>query len=383
MRLSLPLQLLLPVVLALTACSKPQTVEEPIRAVRTLTLQPGSTALQHEYAGEIRARTETRLSFQVSGKLVARTVNVGDQVAVGRTLARLDARDLELGQDAARAALTAANAQLSVNEAEFKRYQELKAQGFISGMELERREAALKAARAQAEQAVAQVTVQRNQTGYARLVAAVSGVVTAVDAEPGAVLSAGMPVLRVALDGPRDVVFSVPEGRVASLRALVGKAGALRVRLWGANEVLAATVRELAAVADPATRTFLVKADLGAADVRLGQTATVLLEAPATPTLKLPLHAVFGQGEQSTVWLVDRNSMTVRPQPVVLGGADGNLVLVAQGLQPGDVVVTAGVHALVKGQKVRWYVEPAVAAATGRPVAPAAATAASAGPASR
>lgn len=355
---------LLMTALALVGCSKAPPAEEPVRAVRTMTVQPGSLSLQHEYAAEIRARTESRLSFRVPGKLVARTASLGEHVAAGKPLARLDAGDLALGQQAAQAALRAAEVQRTQADAEFKRFKELRDQGFISGLELERRESALKAAQAQVEQAQAQLSLQASQTGHTVLTAMTSGVVTSVDAEPGMVLAAGMPVLRLAHDGPRDAVFSVPEDRVDAVRALLGKPGALRLRLWGASdEAMPVTVRELAAAADPMTRTYLVKADVGTAPVRLGQTATVLVAAPVSSSIKLPLNTVFGQAGQSAVWLVDRATMTVRQQPITVKGAEGNLVIVASGLKPGDVVVTAGVHALAGGQKVRWYNEPAPAAA--------------------
>ena len=372
--------LLLPLILVplLFACKDGAPVVEPVRAVRTITVQAGSTALQHEYAAEVRARIESRLSFRVGGKLVQRRVNVGDLVKAGQPLAQIDASDLRLGQDAARAAVNAAQAQLALSEAEFKRYKELREQGFISGLELERRETALKAARSQAEQAAAQAGVQANQSGYAVLVADVSGIVTAVDAEPGAVLASGTPVLRLAHDGPRDAVFSVPEDRASAMRALLGKPGALKLRAWGDDrQLLPATVREVAASADPMTRTFLVKADIGATALRLGQTATVLIDAPTVAgVIKLPLAAVFEQGGQSTVWLVDPAKMTLRPQTIAVAGADGNLVVVASGLVPGQVVVTAGVHALTPGQKVRWYLEPGAAPAAA-PSAAAGSTAAS------
>lgn len=373
--------LLLPLFLVpwLLACKDGAPVADPVRAVRSITVQAGTTALQHEYAAEVRARVESRLAFRVGGKLVQRRVNVGDLVKAGQPLAQIDAGDLKLGQDAARAAVNAAQAQLALSEAEFRRYKDLREQGFISGLELERRETALKAARSQAEQAAAQAGVQANQAGYAVLLADVPGIVTAVDAEPGAVLAAGTPVLRLAHDGPRDAVFSVPEDRAAALRALLGKPGALRLRAWGDDRaLLAATVREVAAAADPMTRTFLVKADIGATPLRLGQTATVLVDAPTVPgVIKLPLAAVFEQGGQSTVWLVDPATMRVRPQPIAVAGADGNLVVVAGGLAPGQVVVTAGVHALTPGQQVRWYLEPGAAPSV--PAAPAAVPSAAAG----
>jgi len=344
----------------LLACQPAPPAEEPVRAVRTLTVAPGSAAMSHEYAAEIRARTESRLGFRVGGKLVKRFANLGDTVKAGQALAQIDASDLKLGQDAARAALTSAEAQLAFSEAEYKRYKDLREQGFISGLELERREAGLKAARSQAEQARAQVGVQNNQAGYSVLSADAAGVVTAIDAEPGAVLAAGTPVLRLAHDGPRDAVFSVPEDRANAMRALLGKPGALRLRAWGSTDTtVPATVREVAGAADPVTRTFLVKADIGATNLRLGQTATVLLDTPVVAgVVKLPLPAVFEQGGKSHVWLVDRASMTVRAQPIALAGAEGNLVVVAGGLAAGQAVVTAGVHTLTPGQKVRWYAEP-------------------------
>jgi RND family efflux transporter MFP subunit len=381
MRFSLLPLLMVPV---LFACSPPAVQDEPVRAVRTLVLQSGVTALQSEYAAEIRARTESRLSFRVGGKLVRRPVNVGDVVKAGQVLAQIDASDLRLGQDAARAAVSAADTQLALNEAEYKRYKELRDQGFISGLELERREASLKASRAQAEQARAQASVQGNQAGYAVLVADVSGVVTAVDAEPGAVLAAGTPVLRVAQDGPRDAVFSVSEDRLPALHALLGKPGAVQMRPWGSDVALPATVREVAAAADPTTRTFLIKADIGRTDLRLGQTATVLIDAPAVAGLfKLPLPAVFEQGGKPQVWVVDPAKLTVRAQPITVVGAEGNLVLVGAGLANGQRVVTAGVHALTPGQTVRLYVEPgpALAQAPGPTVVGAAAVAQTSAPA--
>jgi RND family efflux transporter MFP subunit len=159
-------------------------------------------------------------------------------------------------------------------------------------------------------------------------------------------------------------VFSVPEDQWPSVRALLGKAGALKVRGWATNAEAPATVREIAAAADPSTRTFLVKADIGSSGTpQLGQTLTVVLDLPSRPGItKLPLTAVTQQQGQTAVWLVDKSSMTVRAQAISVAGADGNSVVVAGGLSPGQIVVTAGVHALTPGQRVKFYDAPAVAA---------------------
>jgi RND family efflux transporter MFP subunit len=225
----------------------------------------------------------------------------------------------------------------------------------------------LSSARAQFEQARAQADVQGNQTRYATLTADASGVITGIDAEPGAVVAAGASVVRLAHDGPRDVVFNVPEDRVSELRSLAGKAGALKVHVWNNGQTpIEATVREVAASADPATRTFVVKADIGRAPVRLGQTATVKIEMPRVAgQIKVPLTAVFEAKGAPAVWVLDKGSMTVKQQPVRVAGAEGNEVVLAGGVDAGATVVVAGVHVLTPGQKVRLYAERQTTAATG------------------
>ena len=350
----------------LSACSRPEPVAAPVRAVRTITVAPQTAGGVHEYAGEVRARTESRLGFRVGGKIVRRDADLGDSVKAGQLLAQLDPQDLKLGQEAAKAALSAAQVNLDQAAADFKRFKELRDQGFISSAELERRETAFKAAQAQLEQARAQSSVQGNQAAYASLLADAKGVITAVEAEPGMVVAAGSPVLRLAHDGPRDVVFAVPEDKVSLIKQLASVPGRFKVRLWGSpGEPLPASIREVSAAADPVTRTFLVKADVGRAEVKLGQTATVLVELPKTDGVtKLPLSALKEDQGRTVVWLVDRQSMTVRAQPVQVAGADGNDAVITSGLQSGQVVVTAGVHVLNPGQPVKFYVDPGAPSAS-------------------
>ncbi len=361
MRNLLPFALLGAVLLA--GCSRPEPAPDPVRAVRTLTVSSQTAGGSFEYAGEVRARTESRLGFRVGGKILKRAAELGETVKAGQVLAQLDPQDLRLGQDAARASVAMAQAGFDQNAADFKRYKDLSEQGFIGGAELERREAALKTARAQLDQARAQANVQGNQAAYATLFADAGGVITGIDAEPGMVVAAGASVLRLARDGPRDVVFSVPEDKVGLIKALAAQAGAFTVTLWGAGGApLAASAREISASADPVTRTFLVKLDIGNAAVtgaRLGQTAAVQVALPPTVGVtKLPLSALRDVQGRSAVWLVDRASMTVASQVVQLAGADGNEAVIAGGLVPGQIVVTAGVHVLNPGQKVRFYVDP-------------------------
>jgi RND family efflux transporter MFP subunit len=298
---------------------------------------------------------ESRLGFRVGGKITRRAVEVGQRVKAGQLLAQLDPRDYQLAADAGRAQVTAAATQRDLAAADFKRYKELKEQNFISGAELERRDATLKAAQATLEQAQAQLAGQGNQTGYTQLVADVSGVVTAVEAEAGQVVSAGTPVVRIAQDGLRDVVFAVPEDKLARVPAGAG----VTVRSWSGGELLKGTVREVAASADPVTRTYAVKVTLAAQDaLPLGATVYVVPAAAtqaAVGVIKLPTSALRQEGKGSAVWVLDTATMTVRSQPVQIATADGNEAVIAAGLQPGQKVVSAGVHVLSPGQKVTIY----------------------------
>ena len=351
---------------ALSGCSKTEPAPEPVRAVRTVIVGSDSAGGSYEFAAEVKARTESRLGFRVGGKIVRRDADLGDSVKRGQVLAQLDAQDFRLGQDAARAGLAAAQANHDQSVADYRRFKELRDQGFISSADLERRDTTLKASQAQLDQAKSQASVQGNQAGYAVLTADASGVITGIDADPGTVVAAGSPVLRLAHDGPRDLVFSVPEDKAGLIKALGAQPGSFKVRLWGAAaELLPATLREIAAAADPVTRTFLVKVDLGSAasaGVRLGQTATVVVELPKTTgVVKLPLSALKEEQGSSVVWVVDRASMTVKPVPVQLAGADGNEAVITGGLAPGLIVVTAGVHVLNPGQKVKLYADPGAA----------------------
>lgn len=343
------------VALVLVACSRPTPGADPIRAVKVLTVGVQSMQSGAQYAGEVRARVESRLGFRVGGKLTQRPVELGQHVQAGQLLARLDPQDYDLAMAAARAqlALVASNRDLAA--ADYQRFQELRDQNFISSAELERRQASLKVTQAQFEQAQAQLLSQRNQTGYTHLMADASGVVTAVEVEVGQVVSAGTPILRMAQDGPRDVVFAVPEDQVTAFK--IGSAVA--VRLWSAGTTLQGVVREVAASADPVTRTFSVKLALGPDRApALGTTVAVLAPTQphgAAPVIKLPTSALRQDGQSSAVWVLDPAALTVRLQAVQIATVDGNEVVIASGLQPGMQVVATGVHVLSPGQKVTIY----------------------------
>jgi len=339
----------------LSACSPPPAKQEPVRSVKVIQVGESAMGSTTEYAGEVKARVESRLGFRVGGKLVARHVELGQRVKAGQLLAEIDAQDYRLTVDAARAQMNAASTNRDLAAADYKRYKELRDKEFISSAELERRETALKAAQAQVEQAQAQLSAQTNQVTYSKLIADKSGVITSIDAEAGQVVSAGMPVVRLAQDGPRDVLFAVPEDKVLGLQ----KGQTLQVKFWGSQDLHDASVYEIAASADPVTRTFGVRVAIaGQVNAPLGSTVSVILGKGQTATpskIKLPTSALRQEGGKTMVWVLDMATMTVRSQEIQVTTADGNEVVVNSGLQAGQQVVVAGVHVLSPGQKVTLF----------------------------
>jgi multidrug efflux system membrane fusion protein len=360
MKKPLPRWTALSLLVLLAACGQKAAAPEPERAVRTQVLQVTQAGQEMVYAAEVRARSESRLGFRVPGKVLERKVGLGESVKKGQVLMRLDPSDLALAAEAAQAQLRAAKTNRDSLAADLKRFRDLHAQGFIGAAELERRDAAFQGAQAQWEQARAQARAQANQADYGALKADSAGIITSVDAEPGTVVAAGTPVLRLAQDGPLDVVFQIPEQQAAALRRIAAD-GDLQVRVAGLEAPLSAKLREVAQAADPVSRTFLVKADIGKpSEVKLGQTATVTLNtAKVSGVLKLPMSAVFEAKGQPHVWVLNGGTMTVRQYAVQVAGAEGNEVVVTGGLSPEQEIVTVGVHVLREGEKVRRYGAPA------------------------
>jgi multidrug efflux system membrane fusion protein len=341
-----------------SACSRPAPPEEPVRSVKVITVGLGAFESGQEYAGEVRARVESRLGFRVAGKITKRTVEVGQRVKAGQLLAQLDPRDYQLAADAGRAQVVSATTQRDLAAADLTRYRALKDQNFISGAELERREATLKAAQATLEQP----RPSRRGRATRRVTPSCWRMCRAWSRpwrrrpvrwwRPVPPWCASPRTARVTW------WFAVPEDKLA--RVPVGSA--VTVRSWNGGPTLRGTVRELAASADPVTRTFPVKVTLSEKDageaLPLGATAYVVPQAAAQlagGVIKLPTSALRQEGKGSAVWVLDTATMTVRSQPVEIATADGNEAVIASGLQPGQKVVSAGVHVLSPGQKVTIY----------------------------
>lgn len=338
----------------LAACGKPETAPTPALPVFVVHPDGSGGMAVAAYSGEVRAREETALSFRVGGKLLRREVDVGQRVNKGQLLAVLDVADYELQARAAQAQYAAAEADLVRARDDHKRYAALAEQQLVSRSALDAQTAALKAAQGQADAARANLDVSRNQAGYAQLHAPDAGLIASREAEAGQVVAAGQTIYTLAADGAREVAIALPESTIRDFS--VGQA--VQVELWNQpGKYLPGSIREIAAAADPQTRTYAARVSLAPEalnEVELGQSARVFVSHGKDGVLNVPLAAVQPgkSGQQASVWVVNPANGTLQARTVTLGTYGPEQVPVLQGLKGDEWVVAAGGHLLREGQQV-------------------------------
>ena len=338
----------------LLACEKPAEPRPPPRPALVTIAGKSVTNNAMILVGEVKSRFESTQGFRIKGKIIERKVDVGSLVKKGQVLARLDASDANLSVASATADVRAAEANRALAQSDVVRQRQLVDKKFVSQSSLDRYEAQLKTADARVNQAKVQVAVLGNQSRYTALVADRDGVITQIHAEPGQVVDAGEMIVQVVDTKQIEVLVAVPELRMAKLK--VGDA--VTVKLWAnqANNIektYAGKVREIAPAASAATRAFDVRVTISNADeaVKLGMTAGVSLAQADADAIIIPTGALTQMHGKTAVWVIDQKNIA-NFREVVAGQYTENGVMIISGLQSGEMVAIAGVHTLVKGQKV-------------------------------
>lgn len=345
--------------LLLNACEKaPEPIAPPRPALVTVV---GKTDSQQGMAlvGEVKSRFESNQGFRINGKIIERKVDVGTIVKKGQVIARLDSSDANLNSASAIADVRAAEANYALANAEVARQRILHEKKFISASALDLKEAELKISSAKVSQVKAQATILSNQSRYTSLVADREGVVTQIAAEPGQVVEAGAMIVQIVDTKQIEVLVAVPESRMQEFT--VGSP--VTIRLWADREkIYQGKVREIAPAANSATRAFAVRVAIIDADVavKLGMTAGVRFakdeQSPIQPLFIVPTSALTQINNKKMVWIIDKTG-DAYPREVQAGQFTEQGVLISRGLKAGEMVAIAGVHTLVKGQKVKPVIE--------------------------
>ncbi|WP_137929388.1 efflux RND transporter periplasmic adaptor subunit [Mesorhizobium comanense] len=337
---------------ALAACSKSdEKPPEIIRPVLSVVVEPRTTQT-FGFAGSVEPQVSADLAFRLLGRVVSRDVKVGDLVSKGTTIAALDPTALELAVQAAKAELSNAEAQFANAAASEERQRQLLASANTPQSTFDAAQQARKAAEASVERAKASLAKSQEQLGYARLFSDFDGVVTAVGAEVGQTVSAGQTVVTVARSDLREAVVDIPDQLTDDLP--VGTP--FEVILQSLPTIQTeAKLREIAPQAEGSTRTRRVKLTLTDPPqaFRLGSTVTATRMTKVTPTIELPMSALLEKDGSAKVWIVDPQTSSVSTRDITVAAKNGGTFTVAQGLEAGMRVVTAGVHSLSEGQKVK------------------------------
>ena len=311
----------------------------------------GASADVNTYAGEVRARFETPLSFQIPGRLISRSVHLGDEVKKGAVLAELDPVDSTASLHAVEAQLRSAENRLTLAQQTKARMDVEAKEDLVSRSDLEQSDTSLATAKAEVDQLRAQRDIAQNQSKYTRLTADNDGLITSENAEEGAVLAAGQPVFGFAVAGERDVVIDVSEDRVATMKT----DQSARVALPSTPGITyTAKVRDVAKAADPQSRTFHIKLSLDNPDtVRPGITATVTFAAATSDqTITIPASALFHKGSDTAVWVVEPKTHVLQLRSVGVASYTPDQVVLARGLNDGEEIVTKGVNTVNAGMVV-------------------------------
>jgi len=335
-----------------TGCDRPAPPTPQARPVRAVTVERGAEGETVSLTGQIRAKDQVGLAFRLDGRMIDRPVHVGDVLRAGQVVARLDPQNEQNTLRSAEASLASAEAVLTQARLTFGRQEKLLKDGWTTQAKFDEAQQALRTAQAQADSARAQLRIAQDRLSYTTLVADAPGAVTAVGAEPGEVVRAGQMVVQIARQDGRDAVFDVPEQLVRT-----GPRDPLVQIALTNDPTVQATgrVREVAPQADPATRTFQVKVSIidPPQAMRLGATVTGSVKLAAPPGVEIPASALTRANGRPAVWVVDPHSQTASLRSVEVGRYDPATVVISQGLETGEVVVTAGVQTLHPGQKVR------------------------------
>jgi membrane fusion protein, multidrug efflux system len=349
----LPVILLAGLLAGLSGCDSGDAPQESVvRPVRVVTVEKNKGGKMVQLAGTVESQVEVDLGFRIGGRMVERLVRVGDVVEPGQLVARLDPTDEENGLRAAEASLAAVEGQLSEARLDYERQRHLYERRVAARVAFERAEQVFSTAQAAVDAANAQAGIARRRLDDTELRVDAPGVVTAIGAEPGEVVQAGRMIAQIARDDGKDAVFNVP---AAMIEASPGDPEVTVSLSQNSGVTAKGRVREVAPRADTVTGTFLVRVGLidPPAEMRLGSTVVGRANFGGASGIELPASALTRTEGEPAVWVVDPSSKTVALRRIGVERFAPAAVVVSDGLQVGEIVVTAGVQALRPGQEVR------------------------------
>lgn len=367
-----PLCSIFAVTLLLTGCGDPAAdqTEETIRGLKAFRVAQTANTEIRRYPSIVEPAKESKLSFEVSGQLREIDLEVGQKVIEGEVLAEINSTSLELQEQEARARLDEAEANVRNAKADFERKRKLRDDGFVTQAEFDQSSSTLSGNEALVSQAQKQLDIATENLSKATLISPFDGIVSSVEVESFAQVSAGQQILGLYSEGAFEISFRVPASVINIIK--IGDAAEIQIADLG-NVSYKGHIKEIGSRAAsvsafPVVVTIDEKTDI----LRAGMAAEVTLSITLgreTDGYLVPLSAFYvgsdtvrgttaitgtpGVRNRATLFLFDEETSTVAGKEVDIAGIRENMAIVFDGIQEGDIVAAAGVSYLKDGQKVR------------------------------
>lgn len=348
----------------LISCSSKESEEPVLRGVKTVVIDEANNAISRNYPTKLEAREMTTLSFQFSGQLGKKHLEVGQRVKAGQVLFTLNPKSLQLAVGEAEAGLQQALANASDAASELTRQRSLFKQKIVSQAKVQRAQTATKVADAQVKRAHQQLGVAKDNLSKTKLIAPFDGVIDSIEVDSYEIVTAGKPIVSLHKPNNFEAKINVSYGIINHL--FVGQPATLTVGNRHFKKQLKGEISELGSSADSvSTFPVVVKVVENDPSLRSGASVEVQLSIAVNDSVAhiLPLSALITEGDKtyngnqdeytSSVYVYDKSSQTIKRRTVQVVGVRDNQLLVSGGLNVGDHVAVAGIPFLREGLKVK------------------------------
>ena len=349
-------------ILILPGCQEEIPKKELVRPVWAMKVGDAASMAGRWFPGRAKATQEVDLSFRVTGPLITRPINVGDEVKKDQTLARIDPRDFETHLRNVQGQLSRVQAALKRADADFDRVSRIRNQdpGAVSEAMVDRKREAVDRSKAEINSLTAAVEAARDQLNYTYLKAPFDGTVVAIYVENFEHVQAKQPITRIIDHSKIEMIVNVPE----SLIIYADDVTKVGIRFDNfTNREFSGQIKEIGREASQKTRTYPVTVIMDQpADIKIlpgmaGQASGQVQESEESRQqhIEVPIGAVFTPDteKQDYVWVIDDQTRTATRRAITSGQLTETGIIIKDGLKPGEWIALAGVHSLREGQQVR------------------------------
>ncbi|MEM0938697.1 MAG: efflux RND transporter periplasmic adaptor subunit [Bacteroidota bacterium] len=337
-------------------CGEKAVDEARIRPVKYEEISLIGGIQKRTFTGTAQSGTETNLSFRLSGLITFLDADVGDRVQRGKLLGKLDMKDVELTYQKAKANVQSTQIEMQNTRSDLGRTKELYQSQSASLDDYEDAKTAFANAQTAYETAVKELGLVESEFEYSRIRAPLTGVISSVEAEVNEYVNAGQAIIVMdAEDANIEISIGVPENFIS--RITQGMKAEVNIN----DSVLSGTVTEVGySSSGSGVYPVVIKLDENDRSLRPGMPSSATFtfgSVDSEPVLTVPVYAVGEDEKGNFVFALenteDSEVFQAKKVTIEVGELTNSGFQVANGLNEGQKIATAGLHILLDGQKVK------------------------------